>query len=96
VRLLEANHEQVLPFVSEPTYNVWRLFMSGSAHGFTTGRLNLIQAVLVKSHGQVPGLPLRRSDRYGERPEVDAGKAGLAWSTNVTERSHSQVLHRAL
>ncbi len=48
VQRLEAHHDQALNFVDEPTYRVWRLFMSGSAHGFTDGRLNLYQSLLVK------------------------------------------------
>lgn len=50
VRRLEAHHDQALRFVDEPTYRVWRLFMSGSAHGFTTGRLNVYQALLVRAN----------------------------------------------
>jgi len=65
VRRLEAHHEQALQFVDEPTYRVWRLFMSGSAHGFTHGRLNLYQTLLVRPgpRGQ-SGLPLTRADWY--------------------------------
>jgi len=65
VRALEAHHEQALQFVDEPTYRVWRLFMSGSAHGFTVGQLNLYQALLVKpdEHGE-SGVPLTRADWY--------------------------------
>jgi len=65
VRQLEANHEQALQFVDEPTYRVWRLFMSGSAYGFTSGRLNVYQALLLKPgpKGQ-SGLPLTRMDLY--------------------------------
>jgi len=65
VRRLEANHERALQFVDEPTYRVWRLFMSGSAHGFSVGRLNVYQALLVKpdENGR-SGLPLTRADWY--------------------------------
>ena len=65
VRRLEAHHEQALQFVDEPTYRVWRLFMSGSAHGFSAGRLNVYQALLLKpgERGQ-SGLPLTRADWY--------------------------------
>jgi cyclopropane-fatty-acyl-phospholipid synthase len=65
VRRLEAHHDQALQFVDEPTYRVWRLFMSGSAHGFTVGRLNVYQALLIKpdERGQ-SGLPLTRADWY--------------------------------
>ncbi len=65
VRRLETHHDQALRFVDEPTYRVWRLFMSGSAHGFATGRLNVYQALLVKpgKDGR-SGLPLTRADWY--------------------------------
>ncbi len=63
VSRLEANHDEALEFVDEPTYRIWRLFMSGSAHSFTRGRLNVQQSLLVKSgpDGQ-SGLPLTRAD----------------------------------
>ena len=65
VRRLEANHEQALAYVDEPTYRVWRLFMSGSAHGFTVGRLNLYQTLLVKpDENGHSGLPLTRAGWY--------------------------------
>ncbi len=65
VRRLETQHEQALRFVDEPTYRVWRLFMSGSAHGFTTGQLNVYQTLLVKpDEGGGSGLPLTRTDWY--------------------------------
>jgi cyclopropane-fatty-acyl-phospholipid synthase len=65
VRRLEAEHKRALQFVDEPTYRVWRLFMSGSAYSFTIGRLNVHQALLVKpgSKGK-SGLPLTRMDLY--------------------------------
>jgi len=63
VRRLEAHHEEALQHVDEPTYRVWRLFMSGSAHGFASGRLNVYQALLVKpDETGASGLPLTRSD----------------------------------
>ncbi len=65
IRRLEARHEEALKFVDEPTYRVWRLFMAGSAYGFTTGRLNLYQTLLIKpGEGGKSGLPLRREDWY--------------------------------
>jgi cyclopropane-fatty-acyl-phospholipid synthase len=65
VRRLEAHHEQALAFVDEPTYRVWRLFMSGSAHGFTTGQLNVYQTLLSKPNEDGgSGLPLTRTDWY--------------------------------
>lgn len=65
VKRLEAHHDQALQFVDEPTYRVWRLFMSGSAYGFTHGRLNLFQSLLVKPDEQGQSkLPLTRKDWY--------------------------------
>jgi len=65
VRRLEAHHEEALKFVDEPTYRVWRLFLSGSAHGFTVGTNNVYQALLVKPEPSGrSGLPLTRADWY--------------------------------
>lgn len=65
VRRLEASHEHALAYVDEPTYRVWRLFMSGSAHGFTVGRLNVYQTLLVKpDENGHSGLPLTRTAWY--------------------------------
>jgi cyclopropane-fatty-acyl-phospholipid synthase len=65
VRRLEAKHEQAMAYVDEPTYRVWRLFMSGSAHGFTVGRLNVYQTLLVKPDDDgSSGLPLTRAAWY--------------------------------
>ena len=65
VRRLEAHHEEALQFVDEPTYRVWRLFMSGSAHGFSHGGFSVYQTLLVKPDGQGrSGLPLTRADWY--------------------------------
>ena len=65
VRRLEAHHDEALHHVDEPTYRVWRLFMSGSAHGFASGRLNVYQSLLLKpAPGGGSGLPLTRRDWY--------------------------------
>lgn len=65
VARLEEHHEQALQYVDEPTYRVWRLFMSGSAYGFDIGRHNLHQTLLVRpgADGR-SGLPLTRTDWY--------------------------------
>ncbi len=70
VKRLESNHEKAVKEVGEVTYRVWRLYMSGSVHGFETRRLNLYQSLLVKpdENGR-SGLPLRRSDWYGGKGE---------------------------
>ena len=65
VRRLESRHDEALRYLDEPTYRVWRLYMSGSAQAFTTGRLNVYQALLVKPGAQGrTGLPLTRTDWY--------------------------------
>lgn len=65
VSRLEAHHEQALQYVDEPTYRVWRLFMSASAYGFSSNRNNVYQALLVKPDeiGR-SNLPLTRTDWY--------------------------------
>jgi cyclopropane-fatty-acyl-phospholipid synthase len=65
VRRLEAGHAEALRHVDEPTYRVWRLYLSGSAHGFTTGRLNVYQVLMSLPDGRgASGLPLTREDWY--------------------------------
>jgi cyclopropane-fatty-acyl-phospholipid synthase len=65
VRRLEEHHQQALEFVMEPTYRVWRLFMSASAYGFASGRLNVYQSLLVKQDEDGrSNLPLTRQDWY--------------------------------
>jgi cyclopropane-fatty-acyl-phospholipid synthase len=60
-------YDQALQHVDEATYRAWRLFMSGSAFGFASGRLNVYQALLVKpGPGGESSLPLTRADLYGE------------------------------
>lgn len=62
---LEAHHEDAMRFVDEPTYRVWRLYMSGSAHGFDHGRLKVYQSLLSRpdERGR-SGLPLTRREWY--------------------------------
>jgi len=65
VRRLTENHLSALEFVTEPTYRVWRLFMSAYAYGFSTGRLNVYQSLLVKQDSDGSSkLPLTRADWY--------------------------------
>jgi cyclopropane-fatty-acyl-phospholipid synthase len=59
VRRLEARR-----ITDETTYRVWRLYMSGSAHGFRTGRLNVYQTLLTKADRGESSLPLTRADWY--------------------------------
>jgi cyclopropane-fatty-acyl-phospholipid synthase len=64
VRRLESKAEEARNFVGDLTYRVWRLYMSGSAHAFTTGRLNLYQVLLSKPERGQSHLPLTRADWY--------------------------------
>jgi cyclopropane-fatty-acyl-phospholipid synthase len=68
VHRLESRHDAALQYVNEPTYRVWRLFMSGAAHSFDTGQHNVYQSLLLKhdKDGQ-SGLPLTRTDWYWPR-----------------------------
>ena len=67
VRRLEAHHADALRYVSEPTYRVWRLFMAGSAAGFTNGRLSIFQTLLARADARGhANLPLTREDWYGQ------------------------------
>jgi cyclopropane-fatty-acyl-phospholipid synthase len=63
-RRLELHHDEILQVVDEPTYRVWRLFLSGSAYGFSAGWVNVYQTLLVKPDEGRSGLPLTRADWY--------------------------------
>jgi cyclopropane-fatty-acyl-phospholipid synthase len=65
VHRLENHHEEILRYVDEPTYRVWRLFMSASAYGFSAGTNNVYQTLLIKPDEKGrSGLPLTREDWY--------------------------------
>lgn len=64
VRRLEAKAEEAQKIASDIAYRIWRLYMSGSAHGFKTGRLNLYQILLSKPENGNSQLPLTREDWY--------------------------------
>jgi cyclopropane-fatty-acyl-phospholipid synthase len=64
---LEAHHDEALCFVGEATYRVWRLYISGSAHGFRSGHIAVYQTLLAKLDplGRT-NLPLTREDWYAQ------------------------------
>jgi cyclopropane-fatty-acyl-phospholipid synthase len=64
VQRLESHAEEARRITSDATYRIWRLYMSGAAHAFRTGRLNLYQALLAKPANGNSGLPLTRADWY--------------------------------
>src|SRR6266852_7301288 len=60
---LEAHHAEALSFVEETTYRVWRLYLAGSAHGFSRGNMAVYQTLLAKVDPAGDGkLPLTRDD----------------------------------
>jgi cyclopropane-fatty-acyl-phospholipid synthase len=65
VRRLEASRPTAEALVGEQTFRVWRLYMAGSAHAFSIGRLNVAQLLLAKpdQNGRV-ALPPTRADLY--------------------------------
>ena len=64
VQRLEQHAEQAKQVVDDFTYRIWRLYMSGGAHRFRTGWLNLYQTLLLKPEGHESHLPLTRADWY--------------------------------
>jgi cyclopropane-fatty-acyl-phospholipid synthase len=65
MRRLEASRPAAESLVGAQTFRVWRLYMGGSAHAFSVGRLSVAQVLLAKPDrdGRVP-LPLTRADLY--------------------------------
>jgi cyclopropane-fatty-acyl-phospholipid synthase len=65
IRRLESRREEAIALVGEPTYRVWRLYMSASAYGFRSGRIGITQSLLAKprADGRVD-LPRTRKDLY--------------------------------
>ena len=68
VNNLESNREEVLQQVDERTYRVWKLYMAGCSHAFSTARLSVHQSLLAKpdEDGHVP-LPMSRRDLYDDQ-----------------------------
>jgi cyclopropane-fatty-acyl-phospholipid synthase len=64
VHNLEDHAQQARHATDESTYRMWRLHMSGSAHFFDTGQLNVYQSLLAKPENGKSGLPLTRADWY--------------------------------
>jgi cyclopropane-fatty-acyl-phospholipid synthase len=46
---LESKAAEARTITDDTTYRIWRLYMSGSAHQFQTGALNLYQVLLAKA-----------------------------------------------
>ncbi len=59
---LEKRQAEAVRLVGEKTYRIWRLAFSGSANGFSSGSLNLVQLLLSKHDHGDSRLPLTRDD----------------------------------
>jgi cyclopropane-fatty-acyl-phospholipid synthase len=65
VRRLELQEREVVRLVGEFSYRVWRLYLAGSAYGFASGRIGVLQTLLAKPDRLgATGLPLTRADLY--------------------------------
>lgn len=62
VRRLEAKADEAKKAAGESIYRVWRLYMSGAAHAFAIGRVNVYQVLLSRTNRGSSGLPLTRED----------------------------------
>ncbi|HEV2907653.1 MAG TPA: cyclopropane-fatty-acyl-phospholipid synthase family protein [Candidatus Eremiobacteraceae bacterium] len=62
---LESHETRARELVGDETYNVWRFYMAGSAHGFAAGRQGVVQMLLAKPmpDGRAT-VPLTRADLY--------------------------------
>ncbi len=68
VRNLEDNWEEAAKVSSAGRARIWRLYMAGSALGFTANRLGINEILAVKSdeHGH-SGIPATRADLLRSR-----------------------------
>jgi cyclopropane-fatty-acyl-phospholipid synthase len=61
VERLTRKAERAIELTDERTYRIWRLYMIASAHGFSVGRINVVQSLFAKRDGEGRSrLPLRR------------------------------------
>lgn len=61
VARLEANRETAVAESSEADYRIWRIYMAGSAHGFASGHLGVVQILGARPGPGVGDLPLGRA-----------------------------------
>ncbi len=64
VRRLEEKAGEARKIAGEVAYRIWRLYMSGSVHGFETGRISIYQVLFGKPENGDCQLPLTREDWY--------------------------------
>jgi cyclopropane-fatty-acyl-phospholipid synthase len=62
---LERHEREAIGLVGDLGYRVWRLYMAGSAYGFRSGRIGVLQTLFAKPDQRgSAGLPLTRADLY--------------------------------
>jgi cyclopropane-fatty-acyl-phospholipid synthase len=66
VARLERQRDRAMAIAGERIVRTWRLYMTGSAHAFASGSINVVQTLLAKAdeRGRA-GLPLTRDDLLG-------------------------------
>ena len=63
LRRLTDHAEEAVAATNERLYRTWRLYMTASAQGFASGRINVVQTLFVKPDDRgSSGIPLRRDD----------------------------------
>lgn len=76
---LEGHATEAVRIAGNRTYRVWRIYMASAAYAFASGRLNLIQALLVKSDREGRSeMPLTRDYMYGERAALEISDSAAA------------------
>ncbi len=67
VKRLAARRQEAVKASDEVTYRTWRLYMSASAHGFESGRINVNQTLLTKMTREGrSNVPFSRADLYAQ------------------------------
>lgn len=64
VKRLDSAWDEAVRITGEVTSRIWRLYMTGSAHGFATGRISVYQLLLSKPDNGRSGFPLTRDYIY--------------------------------
>jgi len=62
VARLLASGDRARALVGERRFRTWQLYMTGSAHAFASGAINVLQTLLSKPEGGRANLPLTRDD----------------------------------
>ncbi len=89
---LERNRADAIAAAGEPSYRLWRLYMSGSAQGFSVGRMGVYQSLLARPHedGRVE-LPATRRDLYVPMSHPELVEASNGNRAVVAQRIEHQA-----